>query len=282
MEQNTQEVVRDADTALRSTFDGLVTWERLAVVGIVIATIFIILSLADKFINRQLNQDKIKEMGSYNRIVTVAYLIRRIIKIVLMFIGITIIMSVFNISIAPILATLGVFLLAIGVGAQDLVKDLINGFFIIFEDQYAVGDLVTIKGITGIVEYLGLRVTKIRDFSKVIHIIPNSKIEIVANKQRGEARGLIDFYIDNSENPEQVQMKIEKALEKFSKDEKMVRGPIFWGVTENASDYYKMTLVFFTKQGDQYDLEYAIRSTILKTMQDENIKTPRIKNEIWR
>lgn len=282
MENNVGETVKDVDTTLRSTFNGLVTWERFVVVLIVIVTIFVILKLTDKFINRQLYQDKVRKLGSYNRIVTVSHLIRRIIKITLLFIGITIIMSVFNISVAPILATLGVFSLAIGVGAQDLVKDLINGFFIIFEDQYAVGDIVTIEDITGTVEYLGLRVTKIRDFNKVLHIIPNSKIDIVANKQRGDARVVIDFYVDNSEDPIKVQELIEEGIAKYSKDDKMVRGPEFWGVTENGSSYYKMTLVYFTKQGDQYDLEYAIRAEILKIMQREGIKTPRVKNEIWR
>lgn len=282
MENNVGETVKDVDTTLRSTFNGLVTWERFVIVLIVVAAIFVILKLTDKFINRQLKQDKVRKLGSYNRIVTVSHLIRRIIKITLLFIGITIIMSVFNISVAPILATLGVFSLAIGVGAQDLVKDLINGFFIIFEDQYAVGDIVTIEDITGTVEYLGLRVTKIRDFNKILHIIPNSKIDIVSNRQRAAIRMVIDFYVDNSEDPDKVQELIETGVAKFENDEKMVKGPEFWGVTENASTYYKMTLVYFTEQGDQYDLEYAIRSEILKIMQREGIKTPRVKNEIWR
>ena len=107
IEKNTDAVASEADKALRSTFGGLESWERLLVVAIIIVGTFIILKLIDSFIGRQLNSDKIKEKGSYNRIVTVTNLIRRIIKVVLIFIGITIIMSVFNISIAPIIATLG-------------------------------------------------------------------------------------------------------------------------------------------------------------------------------
>ena len=280
LDKNTDTVANEADKALQSTFEGLGSWQRLAVVLAIIVGIFIILQVIDRFIDGQLKSEKIKLKGSYNRIVTVTNLIKRIIKIILIFIGVTIIMSVFKISIAPILATLGVFSLAIGVGAQSLVKDLINGFFIIFEDQYSVGDLVEIEGIEGIVEDLGLRVTKIRDFSKILHVIPNSNISVVSNKERANVRTRIDFYVDNSADPSLVEEKINEALEKYKKSKEMIVGPNLWGVTENDKYAYKMSLVYYTKQGQQYDLEYAIRSEILKTMQRENIKMPIIRNEL--
>lgn len=280
LNKNTNTVANEADAALQSTFAGLGSWQRLAVVAAIIIGIFIILQIINRFINRQLNSDKIKGKGSYNRIVTITKLFERIIKIALIFIGVTIIMSVFGISIAPILATLGVFSLAIGVGAQNLVKDIINGFFIIFEDQYSVGDLVEIEGIEGIVEDVGLRVTKVRDFGKILHIIPNSNISIVSNKERANVRTRIDFYVDNSCDPNFVSEKIKKAIEKYEDDTRIVMGPNLWGVTENAKDSYKMTLVYYTKQGEQYELEYAIRAEILKTMQIENIKMPIVRNKL--
>lgn len=279
IEKNTDAVASEADQALRSTFRGLESWERLLVVALVVIGTFVILKIIDSFIGRQLNSDKIKEKGSYNRIVTVTNLIRRIIKVILIFIGVTIVMSVFNISIAPIIATLGVFSLAIGVGAQSLVKDFINGFFIIFEDQYSVGDLVKIDDIEGVVEDLGLRVTKIRDFDKILHVIPNSNISIISNKERANIRTKIEFYLDNSCDPDFVEEKIKAAIEKYRDHEDMVIGPNLWGVTENGKDAYKMALVYYTRQGRQYDLEFALRSEILKTMQRENIKSPMIRNK---
>ena len=279
IEKNTDAVASEADQALRSTFRGLESWERLLVVALVVIGTFVILKIIDSFIGRQLNSEKIKEKGSYNRIVTVTNLIRRIIKVILIFIGFTIVMSVFNISIAPIIATLGVFSLAIGVGAQSLVKDFINGFFIIFEDQYSVGDLVEIGDIEGVVEDLGLRVTKIRDFDKILHVIPNSNISIISNKERANIRTKIEFYLDNSCDPDFVEEKIKAAIEKYKDHEDMVIGPNLWGVTENGKDAYKMALVYYTRQGRQYDLEFALRSEILKTMQRENIKSPMIRNK---
>jgi len=280
--KNTDAVANEADMALRSTFSGLVIWERLLLVVIVVVVIAVIIKLFDKFVQRQLNSEKMKQKGSYYRIVTITTLLKRIIKVALVFIGITIIMGAFNISIAPILATVGIFSLAIGVGAQNLVKDLINGFFIIFEDQYSVGDLVEINGIEGKVEDLGLRVTKVRDFGRILHIIPNSNISVVSNKERAAVRTKIEFFIDNSEDPDIVCDKIRKSLEKYKDDKNLVTPPDLWGVIENAKDYYKLALVYYTKQGNQYDLEYAIRAEILKTLQRENIKTPRVKNEIMK
>ncbi|MBU5669887.1 mechanosensitive ion channel family protein [Peptoniphilus sp. MSJ-1] len=279
---NTDKVANEADMVLRSKFSGLVVWERIVLVIVVVIAIAVIIKLFDKFVERQLNSEKMKSKGSYYRIVTITTLIKRMLKIALVFIGVTIIMGAFNISIAPLLATVGIFSLAIGVGAQNLVKDVINGFFIIFEDQYSVGDLVEVNGIEGRVEDLGLRVTKIRDFGRILHIIPNSNISIVSNKERAAVRTKIDFYIDNSEDPEFVCDKIREAISKYDDAKEIVTKPDLWGVVANEKDYYKLTLVYYTKQGEQYDLEYAIRSDILRTLQGENIKTPRVKNEIYK
>ena len=128
-------------------------------------------------------------------------------------------------------------------------------------------------------EYLGLRVTKIRDFDKILHVIPNSNISIISNKERANIRTKIEFYLDNSCDQDFAEEKIKEAIEKYRDHKDMVMGPNFWGVTENGRDFYKMALVYYTKQGQQYDLEFALRSEIIKTMQRENIDPPMIRNK---
>jgi small conductance mechanosensitive channel len=86
------------------------------------------------------------------------------------------ILSELNVNTGSILAGVGVVGLAVGIGAQGLVKDVVNGFFILFEDQFAVGDYVNIAGVTGTVEDMGLRVTKIREATGDLHIISNGEI----------------------------------------------------------------------------------------------------------
>jgi len=93
-------------------------------------------------------------------------------------------LQVFNINIAPVLASAGIAGLAIGFGAQTLVKDVINGFFILAENQFEVGDSTRAAGVQGTVEEITMRRTILRDVDGTIHVIPNSKIEIVSNMTR--------------------------------------------------------------------------------------------------
>src|SRR5699024_6993326 len=125
------------------------------------------------------------------KINTLSTVLKNIIKYIFYFIGLVMVLDMFNISTSSILATAGIGGLAIGFGAQSLVKDIITGFFILFEDQFSVGDYVKIGEYEGIVEELGVRVTKIRDFSGELHIIPNSNIGAVTNRTRGAMRALV-------------------------------------------------------------------------------------------
>ena len=87
-----------------------------------------------------------------------------------------------------------------------------------------------------------------------------------------------ELYVQ-SDKKEVLEEKIKEAIEKYRDHKDMVMGPNFWGVTENGRDFYKMALVYYTRQGQQYDLEFALRSEIIKTMQRENIDPPMIRNK---
>ncbi|WDU82834.1 mechanosensitive ion channel family protein [Caloramator sp. Dgby_cultured_2] len=119
-------------------------------------------------------------------------------------------------DVKALIAVTGVAGVAIGFGAQSLVKDVISGIFILLEDQFAVGDYITIDGFSGIVETLGIRVTKIRDFSGELHIIPNGTIGRVTNKSRGNMRALVEVDISYEEDLE----KAIDILNKISEDVK--------------------------------------------------------------
>lgn len=112
---------------------------------------------------------------------TLVKLLENVVTYVVGFITFVTVLSIVGIEIAPILAGAGVLGLAIGFGAQNLVKDVITGFFIIFEDQFSVGDQVKINGFDGVVEEIGLRTTKIKGENKERHIIPNGSIILVTN-----------------------------------------------------------------------------------------------------
>jgi moderate conductance mechanosensitive channel len=122
--------------------------------------------------------------------------------------------NVLNFNLGPFLASAGVAGVAIGLAAQTIVKDVLNGILILIEDQYNVGDVVTLAGMTGVVETMTLRKTSVRGFDGTLYIIPNSQVTNVANQTRGFSVTTVNVSVDFSANPDQVIPLLKKiALE---------------------------------------------------------------------
>ncbi|MDW8106491.1 MAG: mechanosensitive ion channel family protein [Armatimonadota bacterium] len=126
---------------------------------------------------------------------TISALLNSILSYVLLFVGILSVLGALGVNLGPVLATAGVTGLAISFGAQQLVRDVINGFFILVEDQFAVGEEVTIDGIHGVVETMGMRITRLRDDEGRLITLANSSITRVINHSRGQATLTLDVCI---------------------------------------------------------------------------------------
>ncbi len=124
----------------------------------------------------------------------------------------------FHINIAPLLASAGIAGLAIGFGAQTLVKDVINGFFILAENQFEVGDTIKAAGVGGVVEEITMRRTLLRDGDGTLHIIPNSAIGIVSNATRDWSQVNMHVAVDYSENSDRVVELLKQVAEAFYND----------------------------------------------------------------
>lgn len=254
----------------------------LNLIGKVISAILIffvavfITKIISTFISKKIYTSTIEKRDSTNRILTLMQLVRKIINAFIYFIAITFVLQIFGIKTNSLLATVGVGSLAISFGAQNLVKDVINGFFIIIEDHYAVGDLVKISNFEGYIEEVGLRSTKLRDFNGSLHIIPNGQISIITNEQRGIMRSIVEMQIDIYEDPEKVIKIIEKSLEKLKEDRRVKKGPSVWGITANNERSYTVTAAVYSTLQDKYDLEYEMRKIVIKALNDNQIKMPKI------
>jgi small conductance mechanosensitive channel len=122
--------------------------------------------------------------------------------------------NVLHFNLGPLLASAGVAGVAIGLAAQTIVKDVLNGILILIEDQYNVGDVVTLAGMTGTVDSMTLRKTQVRGFDGTLYIIPNSQITNVANQSRDYSVSTLNVSVDFSANPDQVIPLLKKiALE---------------------------------------------------------------------
>ncbi|WBW50506.1 mechanosensitive ion channel family protein [Peptoniphilus equinus] len=214
------------------------------------------------------------------RLYTLITLFNKILRLIVIFICLTIALDILGINTASILATVGIGSLALSFGAQALVKDCINGFFIILENQYSVGDSVVIRDKEGIIEEVSIRTTTLRDFDGSKHIIPNGTIDLVSNKQRGAMRAKIIVPVANTEDPDRVLEILTTGLNDFSYDG-LEGQPQVWGVTNNTRDAYEITVVAYARAGLQFDLDYSLRQTIVQLFNRNDIQSPMTKyNEV--
>jgi len=168
--------------------------------GIRIILIYIIarvvVTVADKAIDKVMKvRESSKIQFDTRRGTTISKLIHNCISYTVNFIALLLILSQFGINLGPIIAGAGVLGLAIGFGAQSLVKDVITGFFIIFEDQFAVGDVIQIGAFKGRVEQIGLRVTRVKSSTGEVQIIPNGTIAQVTNFSVYNSVAVIDVSV---------------------------------------------------------------------------------------
>ncbi|NLN06760.1 MAG: mechanosensitive ion channel family protein [Firmicutes bacterium] len=185
---------------------------------------------------------------------------------------------VFNnlgIAIGPILAGAGIVGLAVGFGAQNLVKDVIAGFFLLLEDQFAVGDNVVLGGYTGIVEDIGLRTTKIRDFSGELHIIPNGMIDVVTNRSRGSMRAQLDVCIAYEEDLEKALALLEEVSAAYAAtDQDVLEGPTVLGVVDLSDTGAIVRLTARAVPLTQGKVERNLRRAIRKSFAAAGIEIP--------
>ena len=175
-------------------------------IAIVLLLAFILSRIVQFFVNRMLRLAD-RQVGNSQRasqLRTMAAIIRATSFSIIGFIVLLHVLSVFNINLTPLLASAGVLGVGIGLGAQSIFKDMINGILILLEDQFNVGEVVKIAALTGTVEDMSLRRTNLRDGDGTLHIIPNSQIATVSNLSRDFSIASLNLSVDASADPDHV------------------------------------------------------------------------------
>lgn len=186
------------------------------------------------------------------------------------------ILDTLNIPTQPILATAGLGGIAIGFGAQSLVRDVFTGFFILFEDQYGVGDYVTINGVTGTVDELGLRITRIRSFNGELHIIPNGEIKAVTNASRGSSLAIIDIgiaYESDQEKALEILTEVASVYYENNKD-KAAESPEVQGIIRLEEAGVIIRTIIKTQPLMHWNVERELRKLIIDAFKKEKIEIP--------
>ena len=194
--------------------------------------------------------------------------------------GIAIIVSILFGEISFTFASIGG--IAVGLGAQSLIKDLINGFFILFENQFGVGDHVTLGSFNGIVKSIGIRTTVISDFNGDVHSIPNGSITGVTNHSRNDIRFTVDVNISYEEDIEKVIDVIKVTCEDFkNKNEEYINEPIeVSGVIALGVSSVTIRVVGKAKPLSQWKMENELRKAIKLTLDKNKIEMPYSEDSI--
>ncbi|MBD3413473.1 MAG: mechanosensitive ion channel [Candidatus Aminicenantes bacterium] len=187
---------------------------------LILIALLVVLRIVKSFSKRlsKLFLKKKEDEESRKRADTISSVIRNTLRITVVVLALLIILSQVGIEIGPLLAAAGIAGLAIGFAGQSLVKDILNGFFILLEDQIRVGDIVEVGGISGVVEKINLKLTRLRDLEGNVHFIPNSIIDIVSNKTKEYSCYLLDIGVAYREDADEV-MEVIKDIDKEMRED---------------------------------------------------------------
>jgi moderate conductance mechanosensitive channel len=195
----------------------------------------------------------------------------------IVFVSVLMVLSVFNFNLGPMLASAGIAGLAIGFGAQTLVHDFINGFFILLENQYDIGDVVRIAGVKGTVERMSLRNTVLRDEDGTVHIVPNSSIQIVSNTTRDWSQlalRVVVAYGEPSDKIVRLLIEVGEAVRHdpaFSDD--VVSDIQVPGIDRIGNGEAEYLMLIKTRPNKQWAVSRELRRRIKECFEKNNVQT---------
>lgn len=255
-------------------------WLSVGMLSLKILTIVILAGLfvrIGKAIIRRVFSVRLRRPLSERRERTLLKLLENVISYVVYFTAIIAILSAFNIDIAGMIAAAGVLGLAVGFGAQNLVKDVITGFFIIFEDQFSVGDYVRIGEAEGTVEEIGLRTTKVKAITGDLHIIPNGNISEVVNSSIYNSTAIIDVSVAYETDIPRAEALIREFLAGLIDDETysdLLAPPELLGVQSLGAHDVIMRITAETAPMMHFAVARRLRKDLKEFLEKNHIEIP--------
>ncbi len=264
----------------------------LAIV-VIIALGILVRWVASRMIDRVIQRAQVGVLpharGTFNRRAQRAKSLGSLLKSILtgLVFGIVAVMvlSEVGMNVAPILASAGVLGLAIGFGAQSLVKDFLSGIAMMIEDQYGVGDVVDLGEATGTVENVGLRVTRVRDVDGTVWYVRNGEILRVGNQSQNWARTVLDIGVSYSEDLGHVRQVLTDVAHGLWEDEDykdiVIEEPEVWGVQSFSADAVVVRVTLKTAPMQQWQVAREMRERIKARFDHEGIEMPLPQRVMW-
>ena len=234
--------------------------------------------LTKTLLKRAGKNEKVDTLEAEKRINTLMGIVWGIVKIIMIAIVAMILLQKIGVNIAPILASAGIIGLAVGFGAQELVRDFISGFFILLENQVRTGDIAIINGTSGMVEDIQLRTITLRDLSGVVHIFQNGKIDTLSNRTKVWSAAVFDIGVAYKEDVQQVMDIMNKTGEQLKLDpdfkDKIIEPIEILGLDQFADSAQVIKARIKTKPSMQWIVTREYNKRLKVAFDNENIEIP--------
>ena len=216
---------------------------------------------------------------------TIGTLLKSVITLVVWSFGLLMVLSEVGLDVGPLVAGAGFVGIALGFGAQNLVRDFLSGIFMLVEDQYGVGDVIDAGEAAGTVEAVSLRTTRLRDIHGVVWHIPNGQIQRIGNKSQGWSRALLDISVAYSTDLDQVREVIETCGASLRREESwavdMLDDPEVWGVEDLGPDGVIIRLSVTTRPAAQWRVARELRGRLKLALEAAGIEIPFPQRVVW-
>ena len=214
---------------------------------------------------------------------TIGTLLKSIVSGVIFAVVVIMAIAELGYDIAPLIASAGILGVALGFGAQSLVKDFLSGIFMIFEDQYGVGDSVNLGDVSGTVEAVSLRVTRLRDVDGTVWYVRNGEILRVGNQSQNWSRSVLDIAVGYKEDITKVRRILKEVAHDLWEDpeyrDKIIEEPEVWGVQSLGPDSVVVRVTLKTMPQQQWTVSREMRERVKMRFDDEGIQMPQ---PYWR
>ncbi len=260
-------------------------WKWLITSGakilVIVIIAFVVIRVARIVINRSRDRIALKtkaDVEKAKRTETLAGLFEKTIRAIVLTAASLMVLESLGINIGPLLAGAGVIGLAVGFGAQSLVKDVISGFFILLENHMNVGDVVGIAGKDGVIESINLRVTTLRDYSGNVHIIPNGQISVLTNMTKEFSRAVLEIGVAYKENVDEVMQLMKTVAAEMADDpdysDRILRPMEMSGLDSFGDSSVNIKARIDTRPCEQWNVAREYRRRLKKAFDEKGIEIP--------
>ena len=266
----------DLKTFFNEFWDDIVEFVLIKIGDLILSIIIILfVSFILKVIKIILKKSAQREGPNQKRRITMLKVTNSLINYTLKIIALLVVLAIWGVNVLPALAGLGILGLVVGLGAQSLIKDLIAGFFIIFEHHFDIGDVVEINGFKGKVIDIGLKTTRIQNWKNDIKIFSNGSITESINYSIADSIAVIEFGVSYDTDIQRTIDLLTQELPKY-KDmlPEIIEVPTVLGVTDLASSSVNIRVIAKTKPESQYNVERKIRQGIKEILDANDIEIP--------